>query len=618
MPLPKVLHHAGYAILATLDDEEKRRLRMTSKTVEETCSSCQTDFLLSFCDPAQWLRCLYRFPNTNRLRVFPNTLSQLRRVNMQQLVALDMTACGLTYLNVKPLGLPAALRRASSLKEFDVSQNPALQTSGLRTLLKALSSAGAVLHTLGAASTGIRRLPLLDSALLSQLECLRVTRNQLSHNVIASMFSTLKNLRRPSVEVYGMDAEAISRTNRVTMLSWCRCTPEGMSTLLASGAMTSASLYCASPGRWTWTPATPIGPNLRRLCLGNVTMPEDAWTRFLSALSAATTIEELKLYSLGTFTHEALLGFVASHRDPSKFKGLGMVYLFTFTEAHLIALCTAMAARNIRLSKWILLGCRMLKLKTSAKAFVATLESPVHLDIGTTSPAMLSKRAEMAWVAEVVRSATFSHLDLSGRSAIMDEDVPAAALAPVERMCLRNAEINWGLNKIMPKLKHLSLDNVESRYYIPEALFEQALRQSSLSHIVMNHCRLEGPFESSRAKYVSELRMDWCDIGRRFRRCFLKALERGDFPVLSSLSIVNASPVLVCMLVSALRRGQRNCNINATGPLWTEIQVRFLGVVLREAQLGSIGRLQIGVANSAKAAFEQLQGAFPHIMLIGK
>ena len=81
--------------------------------------------------------------------------------------------------------------------------------------------------------------------------------------------------------------------------------------------------------------------------------------------------------------------------------------------------------------------------------------------------------------------------DVSQRCIILEDDLRPDLFADIEHLCLRNTEINWGLDVPMPKLRNLSLANVESRVWTPSDLFHQALKQPIIANIKMDYCHLE-------------------------------------------------------------------------------------------------------------------------------
>lgn len=617
MAFAESLNHAVACQLAAfLEDAEVRRLATASKTVHEACQPYRKTFGTPFCKAEQWKRCIARLPRVERLRVYPNALKHVYRIQMQHLVDLDLTASGLASHNIHN-SLVQGLKRAAKLRHLAVSNNPRLQTSGLSRLLRALAVSKTQLLTLKASATGIRRLPLVDKPLLANITTLALTQNKLAPSTVHIIFQHLVHLEFAGIDVF--EADALPHAN-VRTISWWRCTPATMETHLASLHAISASLFCMHPGRWTFT-GTAISPNLQRLCLGSVFMPSAAWKLLLKTLATTATIHELRVWSTDT-PLDALLTFVQSHRSPHALESFGIAYNEQFCETHLRDLCQAMIDRDISLNRWILRGCRRLRLVDSADAFVATLRPhhPVHLDLAVATPTNLNRRAEARWFNHLFRHAgSFSYLDVSQRCIILEDDLRPDLFADIEHLCLRNTEINWGLDVPMPKLRNLSLSNVESRIWTPSDLFHQALKQPIIANIKMDYSHLEHYDFSSQAKHVTTLGLDWISTGAAFFERLSAALADGDFPSLSSLHVAgSASPSDVCQLVASMREKQRHCHIDCRYKCWQPHQIQRLASHLASLIPEDLSSIRLVVAAAAQPAFDEMKQAFPSIAFEAK
>lgn len=613
MAFAKALHHAAFELSRFLDNDEKRTLCTTGKTVQDACIPFIDDFDQPFATTVQWERCIQRLPRVISLRLYPNQIDSICVIQMEFLIHLNLTACGLASHDISK-NLIAALTRASALRSLVLNDNHRLRTSGLAKLLRALAKSKASLHTLKAVNAGITRLPLVDKPLLARLQTLTLTRNRLSPNTIKLIFRHLTKLESAGFDIFHAELQPTLWHNSVGMLSWWRCSPEGIERLLSSPHIVCASLFCRFPGRWVWTPATPIGTNLRHISIGNVYMPPAAWTALLTTMATTATIAELRVWSTDT-PHEALVAFVGNHRLPSHLKALAVAFNATFTEEHLVLLCQAMAARHITLSKWILKGCRRLRFVHSAPSFVATLRpGPVHLDFSTCHPVTLNRRSESQWFNHLFQHASFSYLDLSERSVILEDDIPPHHFREIEHLCLRSAEINWGLDMPMPRLRALCLASVQSRTHTHTDLFLQALSKPRLCNFSMDYCHLDDDdcITTVKAKHLASLRLDWVQ-GETFFPKFTDAIARGAFPSLSRLHMARVAPDVLCPLVVSLKGGQRHCCIDARSTHYSADDVQRLFASLAQVTPGDISCLRILVANSAKDIFKNLRSLFPSI-----
>jgi hypothetical protein len=612
MAFADVLPHAAYELSLFLIDDEKRRLCLASRTVHEACTPYRNNFDTPLATSSQWRRCMRRLPRVASLRVYANALNDLSVVCMVHLVRLDLTSCGLVTAHI-PRSLILALRQASALKHFTVSHNPLLKTSGFARLLRALAKANASLRTLNAVNTGINRLPLVDKPLLSQVEDLALTRNKLSTDTVRLIFQHLDLLENATFDIYHAEPRPILNHTKVNTLSWWRCSPQGIESLLSSSQIVCASLFCRFPSRWTWTPTVAIANNLKRLNIGSIHMPPEAWTAFFTAMATATTMAELRVWSTDT-PHEALVAFIEHHRHPPALEALGIAYNEAFTEKHLVRLCEAMIDRRVVLKKWILKGCRRLRLVESAAYFVATLRrEPVHLDLAAVQPINLNRKFEAQWFNHLFEHASFEYLDLSFRAVILEDDLLPEAFRHIQHLGLCNTEINWGLDVPMPHLRSLNLSSVGSRVYRCTDLLHQALEKPRMCSLNVDHCYLDEYRVLSRAKYLTSLSLDWVTDGHNFFGALAQAVARGDFPSLTTLSLVRADPHVVSSLVRAMQGGQRRCCIDARSKRWTSSDLETLFVSLDRLQPGDVSHLHIWIEDAAKQTFEDRKGSFPFI-----
>ncbi len=613
MAFADFLPHAAYHLVTYLRDDETRRLCVASRTVYDSCNGYRNSFDVALATPTQWRRCIRRFHCVKSLRLYANALNELPVVNVEHLVHLDLTACGLASHHL-PAPLVVALGQASSLVHFTLNENPLLKTSGLAKLLRALAKANARLRTLESVNTGIKRLPFVDKPLLSQVKDLALARNKLSADTFSLVFEHLRLLETANFEIYNAELQPILGHTNIDTLSWCRCSPEGIDRLLSSSQIIRASLFCRFPSRWTWTPAVAIGTNLRRLNIGSVFMAPEAWTAFLTAVATATTMEELRMWSTNT-SPEALVAFIEHHHHPRALEALGIAHNDAFTEKHLLQLCEAMIDRRVSVRKWILKGCRRLRLIQSAAHFVATLRrEPVYLDLASFQPLNLNRKFEAQWFNHLFQHARFQHLDLSFRSVILEDDLLPEAFHDIEYLGLRGAEINWGLSVPMPHLRTLCLATVESRVYQCTDLLHQALQQPTIRSLNMDYCYLDGHrVPSFRAKYLTSLSLDWVTDEQDFFDAVASAIAGGGFPSLTTLRVVRADPHAVAVMVAAMQGGQRRCCIDARSRRWTSAEVEELFTGIAALQPGDVAYLRIWLQDSVKAMFDQRKASFPSI-----
>lgn len=610
MAFAKSLHHAACHLSLFLNTDEERRLCLASKTVQDACLPYRDTFDQPFSTEAQWRQCIQRLHRVTSLRLYANQLGSLRVVKIEHLAKLNISACGLASHNI-PNSFIIALRQASSLRHLIVNDNPFLKTSGLAKLLRALAKSGTSLLTLKASNSGIQRLPLVDKPLLARLQTLMLTNNRrLSQNTIPLIFQHLSELESAGFDIFQSELQPILGHNKVAMLSWWRCSSEGIERLISSPQIVCASLFCRFPGRWTWTPATAIGANLRHISIGSVYMPPSAWTLFLTTLATTATIVELRVWATDT-PHEALVAFVDHHRNPSHLEALGIAYNAAFTEDHLVLLCQAMRTKRIFLKKWILKGCRRLRLVHSATPFLATLRQvPIHLDLASCQPLNLNRRAEAQWFNQLFQQASFSYLDVSSRCVILEEDVLPLAFQDIENLCLRNAEINWGLEVPMPRLRALCLAGVQTRMHMHADLLHQALAKPRISSLNMDYCHIEHYRSPSKAKCVTSLRLDWISDGDEFFTDFANAIATGHFPSLSTLHILRAAPDAVCEILVSLKGGKRRCCIDARSRRWTLANIYRLFACLAVVEPEDISYLRILIEDSARDVFEESKAQF--------
>lgn len=100
-----------------------------------------------------------------------------------------------------------------------------------------------------------------------------------------------------------------------------------------------------------------------------------------------------------------------------------------------------MIDRRVRLQKWILKGCRRLRLVQSATHFVATFRhEPVHLDLAALQPINLNRKFEAQWFNHLFQHASFQYLDLSYRSVILEDDILPEAFLHIQHLGLCNTE----------------------------------------------------------------------------------------------------------------------------------------------------------------------------------
>ena len=614
MAFAKSLHHAAFQLSCFLDEPSQRLLLLVSKTVHDACRPFQKTLEIPFCEAAQWQRVVGRFHHVEKLRLYPNVLEAFQQVNLTRLVHLDVTACGLASHNI-PSALTEGLKKASNLQHFIVNQNALLQTSGLAKLLRALAKSNAFLVTLQAIDTGIRRLPLVDKPLLSRITSLGLSKNKLSESAIQCIFHSLQHLENAGFDIFKADFHSVWHHDHVKMISWWRCSPSELGQLVGCPRIVSASLFCQHPGQWSWTPAMGIGANLRHISIGSVYMSAACWNAFLETMAKTATIEELRLWCTNT-PGEAFAKFVTAHRCPSALTSFAIAYNESFHEQDFMGICRAMHLREMTMKKWIIKGCRSLRLAHSAQDFTRTLSptQPVHLDIAASRPVSLSTKAESQWFNHLFQhTGCFSYLDISQRSVILEDDISPNLFSTVENLCLRNTEINWGLDVPMPLLRNLCLANVQSQVYSVAQLLQQALGNPRLAHVKMDYCYLDHFLCPHKARHIHTLGLDWVSADDQFYKQLGDAIARKHFPSLTYLYIMRAPPEAACKLVAAMKGGQRRCHIDARSKRWTQAFVEMLSSVLAELQPGDVSVIKFWVEPPALPCIENLTKKYPCI-----
>lgn len=615
--LDSLLQHAGPHLYALLLPAERRTLQATSKALGAFHRENKKDVTMSLRDGHQWVSMVRRFPRIRTLQLFPNTLQHVLGVSVRHLVTLSLEHCGLNHAHGNARGLVQALRGARHVQDFAVSNNAQLGTKGLSSLLASLNVAGATLHTLRASNTGIQALDHLRRPVLSSLKVLDVAENPLSKAAVRKMLQALTRVEKVFLNLDMTDADGldVSMENiHLHTLSWCRCDAKSALTILASDALVKLSLACSAPLTWAR-----LGSSIMQLALTDINLPNAEWHAFLKDLAEQTCVQELVLSRPHNLNAHALVTFIDCLPAASAFTALGFIGMRQFVYDDLKLVCNKLHERKLGMRKWILSDCGSLKFPACARDFIQTLHQgdKVYLDLNTRFMLSLSRRQESLWISRVLASATFSYVGLRGRSVMMD--APNHIFDDVEQMSLESTEINWGFPETMTCLKAVSLYNVESRYLDNENLLEQLLRLPLISHIQMDYCRLERHINFPLARYVNTLSLNWCPIEAGFRNAFLHALVMGRLPALSRLGIMSSEslhPSFVCLLVLAMKRGQRNCEIDARGHVWAVGQLKFLRISLYQVQPGDISRLRVSVLHpDARSEMEAMRVAFPAVLL---
>jgi len=606
-----ILQHAGPHLYALLQPAERRTLQATSKALDAFSRENQDRITMSLRDGHEWAFMARRFPRIRTLQMFPNTLQHVLCVSVRHLVTLSLEHCGLSPAHGNAQKLGKALRGAPHVRDFAVSNNPQLGTKGLSSLLASLDVAGATLQTLRASNTGIQALHHLRRPVLSSLNVLDVAGNPLSKATIRKMLRALTRVEQVSFN-FDMDDAEVPAMGGIHTLSWCRCNAAGASTILGSDALVNLSLACRSPLTWTH-----LGSSIMNLALSDIRLSNVEWHSFLKDLAEQTRVNELVLSKAVNLSAHALVTFIDHLPEASAFTALGFIGMRQFTYDDLRLVCNKLRERKLGMRKWILSDCDSLKFPACAQDFIQTLHQgdKVYLDINTRFMLSLSRRQEALWISRVLASATFSYLGLRGRSVMMD--APLNVFDHVEQMSLESTEINWGFPETMTCLKAVSLYNVESRYLDNENLLEQLLRLPHISHVQLDYCRLERHIDFPLARYIHTLGLNWCHIEAGFRNAFLHAIVMGQLPALSRLGIMSSHslhPSFVCLLVLAMKRGQRHCEIDARGHVWTVGQLKFLRISLHQVQAGDISHLHVNVHPDARNEMQELRAAFPAIL----
>jgi len=610
--LENVLQHAGTHLYALMQPADQRTLQATSKALEAFYRENQKYVKMSLRDGRQWASMVRRFPRIQTLQLFPNTLQHVLGVSVRHLVTLSLEHCGLSQAHGDAQALVQLLRGAPHVRHFSVSNNAQLGTKGLSSLLASLNVAGATLHTLLARNTGIQALHHLGRPVLSSLKVLDVAGNPLSNAAVRKMLQALSLVDQVFLNLDINDADGLDVLHMHT-LSWCRCNAESASAILASDALVKLSLACTAPLTWAR-----LGSSIMQLALTDINLPNAEWHAFLKDLAEQTCVQELVLYKPQNLDAHALVTFIDRLPEASAFTALGFIGMRKFIYEDLRLVCNKLYERKLGMRKWILSDCDSLKFPACARDFIQTLHQgdKVYLDINTRCMLSLSRHQEASWISRVLASAVFSYVGLRGRSVMMDASIHV--FDHVEQMSLESTEINWGFPQTMTCLKVVSLYNVESRYLDNENLLEQLLWLPLISHIQLDYCRLERHINFQLARYVNTLSLNWCPIEAGFRNAFLHALVMGRLPALSSLGVMSSDsrhPSFVCLLVLAMKRGQRNCGIDARGHVWTVGQLKFLRISLNQVQLGDISRLRVSVHPDARTEMQSMHVAFPSILL---
>lgn len=609
--LENAFQHVGIHLLSMLSPKDKQTLQLASTFFHRYYKKHETKLALSLGNGRRWSQIVEKFTQLQHLHLFPNTLPFVRSIQLHRLVTLNLSSCGLSRVNIKPLGLVNALRGTTNLRHLYVANNANLRSSGLSRLLNALKRAGAALEGLYASQAGVRHIHQECLSVLCRTKILNLSGNPIAKNTAIDILSKLPCLEKLFMDMNDVDKEYILDNPNINLLSWWHArTTADTCKFLSSNTIASISLSCDGALEWKH-----IGHKLTRLSLSNIDMSDTSWKSFLKDLGQSSSLQEFALCKVKRLSIDSLCAFVDHHREPRAFVSLGLSHLSLFTYEHLMALCTALTQRNIKLHKWILTSCKALYFQLPVQPFIDTLQltKPVSLDFNTHTPLSLRRNREALWMEKVLSTARCFYLGLGGRSVIAQ--LPSTAFDHLEQLCLESTEINWGFPDNMIHIKALSLYNVQSLYHQHEELLQQVLRLPRLSHLRLDYCRLEKKVVFPSAKHLTMLDLSWCTIGNRFRNSFLHALVTKKCPALSILGIMNASPSFVCLLVLAMKDGHRNCQIDARGHFWTVAQLKFLQISLRQLTLGDVSQLQLNIQSEAYTEFDVMRSIFPLIVM---
>ena len=612
-----VCHHVRHHLLSFFGLQERRRFKAINTTCRGVYLDTEDQCCVSLHHGHQWATIARQLSRIHTLHVFPNALPYLQTaVQSQHLLTLKLSSCGLTAENVRSLGVTPALRVACRLRHLSVSHNPYLKTKGLSLILRALTKAGTTLHCLAAAETGINRVPYYET--LSQLRSLDVINNQIGKTATMEILRLTPKLDKLFMGVRaGDEAVDLLSAGSIATLSWCRPgTSEGVKVLLACDTMQSLSISWGGAAlQWDH-----IGTSLTRLSLSTIDIPAAQWDLFLKTLAQQASLTELLFSRVKNLTAQAIVAFVEQHRDPSVFGALGLLDVPEFTYTDLTLVCQMLTKKQCKMRKWILNNCRALRFPASAQVFVDTFSDKMYLDLNTRTPLLFRRQDEAAWISAVLTSKTdFQFLGLGGRYVVMDVDATPDMFGQVEQMCLENSEINWGFSQNMTRLRALSMYNIESRCFSPTQLLTQALRLPRVSHLRLDYCHFEDALDDFPVtKYINTLSLNWCKLSPEFQNSLLHALVLGKFPALSSLGILQGAsqllPSFICLLVLALKKGQRNTSVDARGHPWKVCELQHLCISLRQLGPGDLSCLRLTVPLDAVAEMNRIRKLFPTIL----
>lgn len=612
--LRHVFEHVGIHLLSLLSPKDKRTLQLASTFFRRYYREHETKLALSIGNGRRWSEIVEKFAQLQHLHVFPNTLPFVRSVQLHRLVTLNLSWCGLSHVNLKPLGLVNAFREMTNLRHLYLTNNTNLRSSGLSRLLSALKRAGAVLEGLYASKTGVRRIPHeYFESVLRRIKILNLSGNAIAKNTAIDILTKMPCLEKlfMDLQVNEVDKECVLDHSNIKVLSWWHAqTTADTCAFLSCDRITAISLSCDDA-----LECKHIGHNLTRLSLSNIDMPDTSWKSFMKHLGQSSSLQEFVMCKVKRLSIRSMCAFVESHREPTALVSFGLSRLLLFTYEHLMTLCAALTQRHIKLQKWVLTSCPALYFQLPAQPFIDTLHAtnPVSLDFNTRTPLSLRRNREALWMEQVLLSAQCSYLGLGGRSVVAE--LPTTVFHHLEQLCLESTEINWGFTDDMVHIKAVSLYNVESLYYRTEELVQQVLRLPRLSHLRLDYCRLDEDVVFPLAKHLTMLDLSWCTIGNRFRNRLLHALVTKKCPALSTLGIMSSSPSFVCLLVLAMRQGHRNCQIDARGHFWTVAQLKFLRISLRQLALGDVSQLHLNIHSEAQAEFDAMRSSFPLIVM---
>lgn len=113
MTLANVFEHVGIHLLALLSVDEKRILQTTSTFFRRFYRQYETKLALSFHNEGKerWPSFLNTFPQLQHLQVFPNTLQSVWSLRLHVLVTLNLSSCGHSHVNIKPMSTSMRLRK---------------------------------------------------------------------------------------------------------------------------------------------------------------------------------------------------------------------------------------------------------------------------------------------------------------------------------------------------------------------------------------------------------------------------------------------------------------------------------------------------------------------------